>query len=561
MSELTLILEESPDNQIDVLLGQFVATPASVIQYANAAAASASSANLSMTNAGVSATQSAASATASATSASQAASSASNSAGSASAAAASAVSAANSASLTANPAREVFNVGTHFAVGAPSITLANDYGSIDNIDIYADGYPQLDSTLAGKTLGFPNGGAPNVSQIIVRGRRALAIGTASDGTVTDAKVAAGTRLITRLNDVRSARDPQFGALCDGVTDDSAACQAIANAVPSGATWEVLVPASMVVNSAVTAGAGTIAWKFLQGASLLGTGSLPFHSSAMTYNGTPNVGKRSSIWHGSQANPTTDGTTPSVYIQRVDKSVVGDDPAHLIPALYVTHKRLPGGTGWLYGGYFYLEDQSTTGAAQSVALASSVHGVTKGDVWGLYTEAWTHNPNVTATAFEVDTFNYSGSDYTYNDTFPTTAPFTCGVWNISFGPNKNSFAHGIASGGVANMWRTGIYMKTFSIDHIGIDIQAQPSTLIRFKYGASTDGTGVTPGGIGLDVGSQIDAAYGTGANQCAIHLRDQRLGFGSFGYMQFNAGSNTLEFWAGGSRRGFIDMAGADHAL
>lgn len=189
MADLTLILEESPDNQIDILLGQFVATPASVIQYANAAAASASSANLSQTNAGVSATASAGSATAAATSATQAATSASNAAGSATAAATSAASAAFNATLTTNPLKEIFNAGTGFTVGAASITLANSYGSVDNIDIYADGVPQLDSTLTGLVLGFPNGGAPNCAQIIVRGRRALAIAVPSDNTVTTLKIA------------------------------------------------------------------------------------------------------------------------------------------------------------------------------------------------------------------------------------------------------------------------------------------------------------------------------------------------------------------------------------
>jgi hypothetical protein len=239
MSELTLILEESPDNQIDILLGQFVATPASVIQYANAAAASAASVNLSMTNAGVSATASAASASASAASATQSATSASNAAGSASAAADSAASAAASATLTTNPLKEVFNVGTGFTVGAASLTLTNDYGSIDNIDLYADGVPQLDSTLVGKTLGFPNGGIPAVSQIIVRGRRALAIGVPSDSTITDAKIAAASKLFNRINDFLDVRD--YGAKGDGVTDDTAAINA-AIAVASVKGGKVFFPA-------------------------------------------------------------------------------------------------------------------------------------------------------------------------------------------------------------------------------------------------------------------------------------------------------------------------------
>jgi hypothetical protein len=452
--------------------------------------------------------------------------------------------------LAISPATEQFVANVDFTPGVSlALTLANLYNSVNNIEVFFDAsYQGPDQySLIGYGLSFISPIPVGVQRVYVRGGASRLIGAPSAGTVTDASIATGSRLYNRDNDVRSIRD--YGARCDGVTDDSAAFQAASNAVPTGAVWEILVPASSVVNSAVTAGLGTIAWDFAQGASLLGSGSIPYQAATMGFNSTPNVGKRFSIWHGTNANPTTDGVTSTAYIQRVDKSVVGDDPAHLISSLYVTHKRLPGGTGWLYGGYFYLEDQSTTGAAQSVGLAASSHGITTGAIWGLYAEVFAQTHNITMTSIEVDTFNFSGSDYAYNDAFPTTAPFSAGMWNISFGPNKNTFAHGIASGGVANQWRTGIYMKTFSVDHIGIDIQAQPATLINFKYGASTDGSGITPGGIGLDVGATANAAYGAGSNQCAIHLRDQRLGFGNFGFMQYNSTSGFLEIWSSPSTR------------
>ncbi|WP_152565248.1 hypothetical protein [Caballeronia glathei] len=452
--------------------------------------------------------------------------------------------------LAISPATEIFVAGADFTPGVSlALTLANLYNSVNNIEVFFDasyqGPDQYD--LIGHGLSFTSPIPVGVEKVYVRGGASRLVVTPSDGAVTDASIATGSHLFNRVNDVRSIRD--FGARCDGVTDDSLAFQAASNAVPAGETWEIFVPASSVVNSTVTAGLGTIAWNFAQEVELLGTGTIPYQAATMGFNSTPNVGKRLSIWHGTNANPTTDGVTSTAYIQRVDKSVVGDDPAHLISSLYVTHKRLPGGTGWLYGGYFYLEDQSTTGTAQSVALAASAHGITKGAVWGLYSEVLGQSPNVTMTAIEVDTFNFTNADYAYNDAFPTTAPFSAGMWNISFGQNKNSFAHGIASGSIANQWHVGIYMKTFSIDHIGIDIQAQPPTLINFKYGASTDGTGITPGGIGLDVGAQINAAYGSGANQCAIHMRDQRLGFGNFGFMQFNPTSGFLEIWSSPSTR------------
>lgn len=445
---------------------------------------------------------------------------------------------------------ETFVVGVDFNPGDTSITLANDYGSVNNIDVYWDGAPQLDCALDDLELGFPSPIPDGIGEIVVKGGAARDIGTPADSTVSDAKISSASKIYHRVNDVRSARDPQFGAQCDGVTDDTAAFQAIANAVPSGKTWEVFVPSSAKVNGTVTAGSGTVAWKFAQGAELLGTGSIPFHASAMSFITTPNVGKRASIWHGTDAKPTTDGVTATSYMQRVDKSVVGDDPAHLIFLQYNALKRPAGGTGWLTTNYNYLEDSSNSGAAQSVAVAGSAHGLGNASVWALYGEAVSSNPASTLTACELDAQNFSGVDYAYNDLHPVQLPFSCGLYAASIGNAKNSFAVGVGfAGSVANNWHVGLYLQTFSIDHIGIDIQAQPPTLINFKYGASTDGTGITPGGIGLDVGPSTVASYGTAANQGAIHLRDQRMCFGNGGFLQFNSASGFLEIWSSPSTR------------
>jgi hypothetical protein len=361
-------------------------------------------------------------------------------------------------------------------------------------------------------------------------------------------------------DTVSVKD--FGAAGTGSVSDSAAFQAAVNACPANTVLNVIVPDGTYLLSAnVTAGAGTINWQFSGGASLAGSGTLPFHASSMTYNATPNTGKRSAVWHGTTANPTTDGVTPSAYIQRVDKSITADDAGHLIPALYVTHKRLAGGTGWCYGVLGYLEDQSNTTKAQSVAVAGAYHGTTSGAGWGIYGEATSHSQFNTITGGEFDAFNLSGVDYPYYALNPTQPPpnsnFSCGIWTFSVG-GRNSFGIGIGaqntSQTTAGSWQAGIYMQTWSCIQYGIDIQAQPATLINFKYGASTDGTGITPGGIGLDCGAS--AAYGTGNHQCAIHLRGQRLGFGSFGFMQFNVSTNALEFWSSTTTRaGRIDFA------
>lgn len=466
-----------------------------------------------------------------------------------------------SGGLLGNITDNLFHAGTDFTPGTTTqLTLTVGPGSLSNMWVFFDGVYQTDDglSLSGTTtLVFSSPIPVGVQEVTVKIGNSVSIGVPSSGTVTDSSVSSASKLYNRIYDIPSVRD--YGAKCDGATDDTAAFQKAVNSVPAGQVRQILVPATSLINGTVTAGAGTVGWNFAQGAVLNGSGTIPFQADAMTYNSTPNYGKRLSIWNGTDANPCLDGTVPTNYIQRVDKSVTADDPGHLLYGQYITFKRLAGGTGWLYGSYAYVEDNSTTGAAQSVGMAGVIHGVTSGAVWGAYSEAHSHNSSVTVTAAEFDAYNNSSSDYPYNYTFPTTTPFSCGVWVPSFG-KRNSFAIGIGAGNTPNSttasWQTGIYMQTWSAIQYGIDIQAQPSTLINFKYGASTDGTGTTAGGIGLDVGTKAVAGYGTAANQCAIHLRDQRLGFGSFAFMQYNASSNYLEIWSSVSTRAaHLDLA------
>ncbi|MBR7929381.1 hypothetical protein [Burkholderia ambifaria] len=81
-----------------------------------------------------------------------------------------------------------------FLPGGASITLANGYGSINNIDVFADGVPQLDCTLTVNVLGFPNGGIPNVSKITVKGALTVPVGAIGTGAVGDTQLANGSRI-------------------------------------------------------------------------------------------------------------------------------------------------------------------------------------------------------------------------------------------------------------------------------------------------------------------------------------------------------------------------------
>ncbi|TCK39629.1 hypothetical protein B0G84_4969 [Paraburkholderia sp. BL8N3] len=115
-----------------------------------------------------------------------------------------------------------------FLPGAASVTLVGDYGSINNIDVYADATPQLDSTLTGHVLGFPNGGVPlGISKLVIKGKQARPIGAPSDATVTDSKLAPGSKIYNRANDSLSITDIGAGSTAD--------FQKAINDTPSGGT--------------------------------------------------------------------------------------------------------------------------------------------------------------------------------------------------------------------------------------------------------------------------------------------------------------------------------------
>lgn len=167
--------------------------------------------------------------------------------------------------LAGNRTVETFIAGTNFAAGTtPSLTLAGTYGSIGNIDVYCDGVPQLDCALVGRTLSFNPVIPTGTQQVVVRGGSVRTIGVPADGSVTDAKVASGTKLGVRLQTV-NLLDPQFGVKGDGVTDDSAGIQAAINyvlALPNGGRlYAPAPPIAYLVNTPPAIAKTTKAFRF------------------------------------------------------------------------------------------------------------------------------------------------------------------------------------------------------------------------------------------------------------------------------------------------------------
>jgi len=294
-------------------------------------------------------------------------------------------------------------------------------------------------------------------------------------------------------------------------------------------------------------------------SFTGTATVSSATSAVAppaFNFTPQTANSVNVLSGSDATPVTYGTTPTIYTQRVDQSTVADDAGHLMYLQYNFFKRLAGGTGWITVNNNLVEDASTSGAAQTVATNGVAHSIGNASVWGLYAEAHAHTTSSNAQGIESNAINASGSDFNYNYANPVAVKFTNAAWLVAFGTKRNSFALGIASGSTSNMWGAGAFFAANSIKDYGIDIQSTPSTLINFKSGASTDGTGATPGGIGLDTG--VNALYGNSAHQGAIHLRNSRMVAGVAGtsYLQFVEADSSWKFTAVGTTTASIDAAG-----
>jgi hypothetical protein len=166
--------------------------------------------------------------------------------------------------------------GVDFTAGTTTtLTLSQNYGSSANLWVAFDAAEQgADTfTLSGTTLTF-NAPIPNgTTKVYVKGGASLATGSIANGSVTDASIAtnagiqstklaynqgstgAVTRTVqSRLQDAIFLSD--FGAVGDGVADDTAAVQAAINAAAATHKPLYLSPGNYKITSTLMVGNGT-----------------------------------------------------------------------------------------------------------------------------------------------------------------------------------------------------------------------------------------------------------------------------------------------------------------
>jgi len=130
-----------------------------------------------------------------------------------------------------NRTTEIFEDGTHYTSGTTAeLTLANDYGAEDNVDVLFDGHGQHRNTysLSGTTLTFTSAIPFNTAEVQVTGGYTQPIAVPADNSVTTAKIISGAVTGANLSDT-VVNDLTTETVIDGDNDFVMVHDASANA--------------------------------------------------------------------------------------------------------------------------------------------------------------------------------------------------------------------------------------------------------------------------------------------------------------------------------------------
>lgn len=341
--------------------------------------------------------------------------------------------------------------------------------------------------------------------------------------------------VLKLNDIVSVKD--YGAVGDGVTNDTTAIGNAKAAAAAEGKWLVFPDGNYLYSGTVYAvgGQGRVLirdWDAVGYNPVSQASGQALTILAETPDTTPQVAadSRVGISITMQANGSQHGTGIRVNLRNYS-----DDGN--------------GCTG------VYVKTMSDTGANWSAGLHSETrHGASAGGTFGLNLECASYT--VTGNMYGIVVHNATAS------TGDTTHDLTGGAL-VS---NPNVYAIHILGNNTTDPmggWVRGIDFSTQSMRAAGnciyVDCDAAVEAVLKTSANVASATADIYLNGDSLH-GIILSGTYGN----AALRIKeDQYLSLSANNQfkIKYNSSTGYIEFYAGASRKGYIDMGGADHAL
>jgi polygalacturonase len=404
----------------------------------------------------------------------------------------------------------VFDISTQLITATASqttfsLTTFTYLPGTDTLQVFRNGLrlnlnlDYLESNSSTVTLTAP---AALGDQFLFQGG-AVITGNQTPGTAVSF-IQAGTGAVTRnmqdkVRESVSVKD--FGAVGDGVTDDTAAFTAAGSAA---ASVEVLVPSGTYLLNSNPSPTGNVTWVIQKGASFAGTGTIPFLSNKIVSTGAYRSIQSSSTFYNGIFGYLEQNAAQNTYGTIGTNSVVqsaggsGSSPdADIAVAGFGAHN-LIGSSGGVWGFY------------STVLRASGVNGATHG--------------------LEIDVANFGSTVQLYPST-PFLSGVTTGIWCCAGGETTEPSAGGspgVASVGIGIIQNDSQAVKTAKFDK-GI-----------LFHNAAINGTdGATGNGVAIAFATRHQMLWFNNSNQVCSEIvtnntditKSYRLDFSQFGLL------------------------------